>query len=133
MKNWAKQWFSPSGPGDKRDAASFPWLPLVAREQLEMLGKKDGPLVQVVFKHSTRCGLSAMMLRRFEATWADHRPDTAFYLLDLVRYRELSDALADRFELRHQSPQVMIISQGVLVASASHGDIADLKPGDYQK
>ena len=133
MKNWAKQWFSPSGPGDKGDAASFPWLPLEAREQLEMLGKKDGPLVEVVFKHSTRCGLSAMMLRRFEATWAGHAPNTAFYLLDLVWYRELSNALADRFELRHQSPQVWFIDQGGRVVSASHGDIADLKPGDYQK
>ncbi len=133
MKKWVKQWLSPSGPGAGQEAASILWIPLEDMGQLEALGKKDGPLYRVVFKHSTRCGLSAMMLRRFESTWAGLETDTAFYLLDLVRYRELSDALADRFDLRHQSPQVLLIRQGELVASASHGDIAGLNPGDYRE
>lgn len=132
MKKWVKQWLSPSGPGDP-EAASFPWIALEDPDQLEELGKKEGPLHRVVFKHSTRCGLSSMMLRRFESTWAGQETDTAFYLLDLIAHRELSDALANRFDLRHQSPQVLLIRQGALVASASHGDIAGLNPGDYQE
>ena len=133
MKKWVKQWLGPPDRATGQAEDSFPWIPLEDTDQLESLVKRGAPALRVVFKHSTRCGLSSMMLRRFEATWSGQAPDTSFYLLDLVRYRELSSALADRCQLRHQSPQVLIISQGMLVASASHGDIADLKPGDYQK
>ena len=133
MKKWVKQWLGPADGAAGPVEDSFPWIPLEDADQLEDFEKKGAPSVRVVFKHSTRCGLSAMMLRRFEATWAGRAPDMDFYLLDLVRYRQLSDALAHRFELGHQSPQVLIIRQGTLVGSASHGDIAGLKAGDYQE
>ena len=130
MKKWVKQWLGTPEGKAAEEGASFPWIPLVDEAQLHTLQQKAPASKRVIFKHSTRCGLSAMMLRRFEATWDGHRHDASFYLLDLVRYRELSDALAGRFEIRHQSPQVLIIRDGVLAASALHGDIAGLAPGD---
>ena len=131
MKKWVKQWLGPSEREAGETEASFPWIPLEDAELLENLERKTAPSCQVVFKHSTRCGLSSMMVRRFEATWGAHGRDASFYLLDLIRYRQLSEALAERFQLWHQSPQVLIIRDGVLVGSASHGDIARLVPGDY--
>ncbi len=78
----------------------------------------------VVFKHSTRCSISSMVLNRFERAFKE--PDTAkpaMYLLDLIRYRALSNALADRLKVEHESPQVMVLFQGNVVHHASHTGI----------
>lgn len=133
MKKWVQQWLGPPGGETTPPGDSISWVTLNDPAQLAELGKKGAPAYRVVFKHSTRCGLSAMMLRRFEATWKGHASDTAFYLLDLIRHRELSEEVARQFGLYHQSPQVLIIRDGVLVDSASHGDIAGLAPDRFRE
>ena len=100
----------------------FPWQPLSDTEAIP--GK-----FRVIFKHSTSCGISGMMLRRFQDTWP---PDAADYrLVDVRNERELSGEVAQRYGCRHESPQVLIIRDGELVAHASHGDIGGLRPQDY--
>ena len=69
-----------------------------------------------------------MMLRRFEQHWDPVREQAEFYLLDLLRHRELSGEVAEVFGIGHQSPQVLVIKAGVVRAHASHGDIDGLRP-----
>lgn len=133
MKNWVKQWFGAAEGVSGETGQGFPWVPLAEAGQLHFLGPDAPDGLQVVFKHSTRCGLSALMLRRFEQVWIAERSGTTFYLLDLIRYRALSEALAERAQLRHQSPQVLFFRGGSLIRSASHGDISGLNPAEFRK
>ena len=132
MKKWVKQWLGPSGQEPEQTGNSFPWVSLDQPDQLAEITQDSAPGLRVVFKHSTRCGLSTMMLRRFEHVWQETGPEATFYLLDLIRYRELSDALAKQAHLPHQSPQVLILRGGKLIGSASHGDISGLRPADFR-
>ncbi|SFR45293.1 bacillithiol system protein YtxJ [Robiginitalea myxolifaciens] len=111
-----------SGRGDK---PVFPWKPLNQEEQLEQLLQDSADRPQVVFKHSTRCGISSMMLRRFENIWINEE-GADFYYLDLISFRGLSAMIADKSGVRHESPQVLIFENGQVKAVASHSAIGEL-------
>jgi bacillithiol system protein YtxJ len=123
---------SSSQAGANQKSEAFPWIPLEGPDQLErLLGPGERP--GVIFKHSTRCGLSGMMLRRFQQNWDQARDRADFYLLDLVSHRELSNQIADRLEIPHQSPQVLILEGGQVRAHDSHGGIDRLRPEPESK
>lgn len=75
-----------------------------------------------IFKHSTRCSVSRMALKQFENEFNISDKVTP-YFLDLIAYREISNAIADRFEVTHQSPQLILIKGGKAIYNVSHSDI----------
>jgi bacillithiol system protein YtxJ len=60
-----------------------------------------------------------------------HRYDADCYFLDVHRHREISNALAGQYAVRHESPQLLVIKEGRLAASASHGAIVELDLDAY--
>ncbi|MGZ5255530.1 MAG: monothiol bacilliredoxin BrxC family protein, partial [Flavitalea sp.] len=46
------------------------------------------------------------------------------YFLDLLRFREISNAIADVFDVYHQSPQLLLIKNGECIYETSHGEIS---------
>lgn len=108
---------------NKEEAASLPWKAIDSEAMLnEMLEVSNQKLV-VLFKHSTRCGISRMVLNRFEAE-ADFDPDkVALYFLDLLRYRDISNKISEKFGVMHQSPQVIVLENGNVIGDASHQGI----------
>lgn len=81
----------------------------------------------VLFKHSTTCSISAMAKSRLEG--GNDATSPAIYYLDLLSHRDISNAIADRFKVRHESPQVIVLQKGEVTYHASHGAInmKDLK------
>jgi len=73
---------------------------------------------QVIFKHSTRCGISAMAKSRLERSTPVENAD--FYYLDLINYRSLSRKVAEEFNVYHESPQVLVIRNGECIYDESH-------------
>ncbi len=73
----------------------------------------------LIFKHSTRCGVSAAARTQVEA-FAESCPNTPVYLIDVVESRALSSAVAERFGVRHESPQVILVRDGKPVWHTSH-------------
>ena len=45
------------------------------------------------------------------------------YFLDLISHRDVSTAIAQKFDVEHESPQVILIKNGKAVYSASHFEI----------
>jgi bacillithiol system protein YtxJ len=76
----------------------------------------------VIFKHSTRCSISSMVLNRLERAETPSGP--AFYFLDLIRYRSISNAVAEKFSVHHESPQLLLIKNGECVYEESHNAIS---------
>ena len=56
----------------------------------------------VIFKHSTRCGVSRMVLSQFQANADFDEDGVDLYYLDLLNYREISNEIAERFQVHHQ-------------------------------
>jgi bacillithiol system protein YtxJ len=86
----------------------------------------------VIFKHSTSCSISAMALSRLERNWNENEMgQVKAYYLDLISYRDVSNAIAEKFGVMHQSPQVLLIKNGECVYDDSHMGISyqNLKSG----
>jgi bacillithiol system protein YtxJ len=77
----------------------------------------------IIFKHSSRCGISSMVLSRFEKMLKPFENIVAFYFLDLIKFRELSNEIAQLYNVKHQSPQILVIKNGMLKTHHSHYDI----------
>jgi bacillithiol system protein YtxJ len=94
------------------------WLPINAIEQLEQIKAASFENPQVIFKHSTTCSISRMALDRFERSTAPENVD--FHYLDLLNYRTISNAIAEFFQVHHESPQIILIQNGACTYDESH-------------
>lgn len=94
------------------------WIPLTTEAQFEQLLERSANKPQVIFKHSTRCSTSSMVLSRLERTNAPENID--FYFLDLLAYRALSGKIAEKLKVYHESPQVLLIKNGECIYDESH-------------
>ncbi|RYG53429.1 MAG: bacillithiol system redox-active protein YtxJ [Chitinophagaceae bacterium] len=104
------------------------WHPLTTIEQLQEIIDKSAQNPQVIYKHSTRCSISQVVKSRLEKQKPPEAAD--FYYLDLIAYRDVSNAIAQQFLVHHESPQVLVIRNGSCVYDDSHmainmDDIAD--------
>jgi len=99
------------------------WQDLETSGDLQTLIRRSHDIPVVIFKHSVRCGASAIVKRRLEEDWDIQDDGADTYLLDLVAHRELSNEVAKVFGVRHQSPQVLVIKDDRSIFDASHGDV----------
>ena len=98
------------------------WKHLTSIDQLKAIASESFNLPQVLFKHSTRCSISSMALNRLESSTPPAGVD--FYLLDLLQYRNISTAIAEKFKVHHESPQVLVIINGECTYDESHMGIS---------
>ena len=80
----------------------------------------------VIFKHSTRCGISSSVLRRFEKQTKPPMNRTNFYLLNVIQHRNISNEISQQLSIHHESPQLLIIKQRKVIAHDSHYDILNM-------
>ncbi len=113
------------------DKNPFPWIPLTTVEQLEEINKKSSSKLQIIFKHSTSCGISRMVINMFTGGFNLSESSADIYYLDLHQYREVSNETGYKFQVMHQSPQLLVIKDGVVVAHASHGAISEVDLEKY--
>lgn len=97
------------------------WNTLSSIEQLEAIKSASYQQPQVIFKHSTRCSISSMVLNRLERS--DAPENIRFHYLDLLAYRPLSNQIAEDFSVHHESPQVLLIKNGECIYDESHQGI----------
>ena len=99
------------------------WILLKDEAGLEAIKAKSAQHPQIIFKHSTRCAISRMALKQFEQEYNINADTVKPYFLDLLEHRDISNEIALRFKVEHQSPQLIIIKEGKAVYDTSHGDI----------
>ncbi len=98
------------------------WIPLTTEEQFEQILIKSAEKPQVIFKHSTRCGTSSMVLNRLERSEAPGNID--FYFLDLIAFRNISNRISEKLSVYHESPQLLLIKNGECIYDESHMGIS---------
>lgn len=105
---------------EQKEEKVLPWIFLTSESQLEEITKKSFEKTQVIFKHSTRCSISSISMNKFVRNYSIPAEDADLYYLDLLNYRSVSDAIGYKFQVMHQSPQVLVIKNGEAVYDASH-------------
>lgn len=111
------------GNSEPKEEKILPWIALNDVKQLDAIAKKSSTKTQVIFKHSTRCGISSMVMNQFVDSYSLTEADLDLYYLDLLNYRDVSSEVGYKFQVMHQSPQILVIKNGVVVAHDSHGAI----------
>jgi len=115
-----------SGSSESKEEKQLPWIALTTLEQLNEIADKSKTKTQVIFKHSTRCGISRMVMNQFVASYWLTADDLDLYFLDLLNYRDVSNETGYKFQVLHESPQILVIKNGATVAHASHGGINEI-------
>lgn len=79
-----------------------------------------------IFKHSSRCGISSMVLSRFEKQIKER--DDSYYFLHIQGERELSNWVAEELHVRHESPQLIVLKDEKVIAHDSHYALLEIIP-----
>ncbi len=96
------------------------WISLTDLSQLKHIQLESFSKTQCIFKHSTRCSISSMAYERLNQNieLLSNRAD--FYYLDLLKHRDISNAVQELFSVAHESPQILVIHQGECIFEESH-------------
>ncbi|MFT4612061.1 MAG: bacillithiol system protein YtxJ [Glaciecola sp.] len=113
------------GSSEPKEEKVLPWQALTDVAQLAEIENQSQTKTQVIFKHSTTCGISKMAMKQFVSTY-DLSANLDLYYLDLLSYRDVSNEVGYKFQVIHQSPQLLIIKNGTTAGHASHGGISEL-------
>jgi bacillithiol system protein YtxJ len=98
------------------------WIQLNSIDQLNDIKGAEG--YSVIFKHSNRCSISLMARKRFELDWEVIPEGALVYFLDVLSYRDISNAVSGDFNVHHESPQLLLIKDGECIYETSHGEIS---------
>lgn len=113
------------GDSSSKDTSSgnVEWNDLTEIKQLDDIIQESAETPAIIFKHSTRCAISRMALKNFESDYAIEEGKAKPYYLDLLEHRDVSNEIANIFHVQHQSPQLLVVKDGIVVYHTSHQDI----------
>jgi bacillithiol system protein YtxJ len=94
------------------------WKNLEQLSALEEIDKASFTHPILIFKHSTRCSISDVAKARLDRE--DNLNGVDFYYLDLIKHRDISNALAEKYNVHHESPQILLIHKGECIYDESH-------------
>lgn len=97
------------------------WIEITSEAQLSEIQNNKEP--SIIFKHSTRCPVSRIVKNNFILESVLLPDNVKSYHLDLIKYRDLSNLIAQKWAVRHESPQVLLIQNSECAYDASHNDI----------
>lgn len=100
------------------------WHQLEDMNQLDELLASSSSRTVMILKHSTRCSISSMAKRRLEREWDLEDQEVQAWYLDLIAHRDVSNAIAEKLGVEHQSPQIILIKDGKAVLDQSHNGIS---------
>ena len=108
---------------DDDHTSKIPWKELSSTAEVDdaIMASNSNP--QVILKHSPRCGISFMAKRNL-----DHMPkldNVGYFLIDVIRDRAVSQYLAEKLGIRHESPQAFVLKEGTVTWHGSHHRITD--------
>ena len=103
-------------------SSSIPWREMTTEAQIQEIVDASNDKPQLIFKHSTRCSISSMAKSRLEREW--NLENVEPWYLDLIAYRNTSNAIASQLGVQHESPQAILLKAGKVVYVSSHSSIS---------
>ncbi|MEM1179634.1 MAG: bacillithiol system redox-active protein YtxJ [Acidobacteriota bacterium] len=95
---------------------------LTSIEALDAAFTESQEKTVVLFKHSLTCPVSTAALREYER-FLESEPAIGATLIEIQPNRPVSNEVATRTGVRHESPQALVLRDGKVAWHASHWDI----------
>jgi len=100
------------------------WRELKSIEDWQEVLDKSSETSVMIFKHSTTCPISARAWNEFQSYLADTpHPETEYVMVKVIESRPVSNRIAQDLQVRHESPQAILLQHRKAVWNASHGAI----------
>ncbi|MDR9416873.1 MAG: bacillithiol system redox-active protein YtxJ [Gracilimonas sp.] len=99
------------------------WNNISGIEDLNGLLERSEKQPQLIYKHSPSCGVSFIAKQELEAEADEFRNSADLHLVNVIQDRPVSNAIAQEFGIRHESPQVLVLKNGKVVWEGSHWQI----------
>lgn len=99
------------------------WNTIMDPSQLDDILEESESRPQLIYKHSHRCSVCFVARGNLENASEDILKHANMHFLNVVRNRDSSDRIASVLDVRHESPQVLLIKNGEAIWHASHGSI----------
>jgi bacillithiol system protein YtxJ len=93
---------------------------LTRLDELEQVLAQSDEQPVLLFKHSYSCGVSAEALDELIAHLNERVHDLPVAMVTVQTHRDISNAVAARLGIRHETPQALLIRDRRVVWSASH-------------
>ncbi|MCY4546636.1 MAG: bacillithiol system redox-active protein YtxJ [Gemmatimonadetes bacterium] len=98
---------------------------LTTMEELEKAVTSSSDRPVFVYKHSTVCPVSARAADQYHdfAEEDASSPAPMFTQVMVIEHRDISNAIESRLDVRHESPQLLLLRDGKVAWHASHFSI----------
>ena len=105
-----------------KSASKLVWTDIQSVDDLHKVEEESFQKPVMILKHSTRCSVSSMAKNRLELYWEENAPVKPYYL-DLLAHRDVSNEIATRYKVKHESPQIIVLKNGEVIYHDSHTGI----------
>jgi len=99
------------------------WREISASSELKGIDEASYEKIQFIYKHSSRCATSYFALRNLQDLSEEIRKVADLYIVDVIGQRSLSNEISSHYDVRHESPQVILIREGRVGWNGSHGEV----------
>jgi len=99
------------------------WSTITAASDFKPIQDKSEERPQLIYKHSNRCSICFVAKGNLEQASEQILEKADMHYLDVVKNRSASDSIASKLNIRHESPQVILLDEEEVVWHASHGEI----------
>lgn len=99
------------------------WQQIEDPSTIETILEESNNKPQLIYKHSHRCSVCFVAQGNLESAAEEILQEAEMHFVNVVKSRNISDAIAEQLDLRHESPQAILLKNGEVVWHASHGKI----------
>ena len=107
----------------KIDCMRTNWVEVTDKDAIEKIIHRSNRIPQFIFKHSTRCPISSRAYSQISSVTDEISADVEINYVDVIAYRDVSQEIADKLGIEHESPQLLLVESNKVIWDVSHYDI----------
>jgi bacillithiol system protein YtxJ len=119
LESFSKTIFG-SNPSSEKNSK---WKGIKSEEDIEAVFKASNKKPQIVFKHSSSCGVSFFAKRSLDTPELLDNPDVDLHLINVIQNRSESFYFADKVNIQHESPQIFVLKNGEVQWHGSYASV----------
>lgn len=89
-------------------------------QEIDTILEKSKEKMQIIFKHSTVCPISRMSHDKMKAEYPLNEENADIYYIGVIEQRPISNYVAEKLKVQHESPQMIVLKDGKSIFNESH-------------
>ena len=99
------------------------WNILDTKSAVDEAVRKSENKPQMIYKHSGRCSVCVFAKSNLERNIEEISEAADVNFVDVIASREVSNYIAEKLDVRHESPQAILLKHGEVIWHNSHGSV----------